>query len=271
MKLIDLTGKTFGRLTVIGRSGSASGHPTWDCVCSCGKRQSLALSNVKNAGTDCPHGPRFDDITGQRFGRLTVTGFAGHNRHRQTRWSALCECGGETVVTRLALTTRCTQSCGCLKADTTRARSTKHGRAPRENREPEYAVWLTMKARCMRRTAAGFASYGARGISVCERWLSYENFISDMGKRPSDAHTLERRDNDLGYGPDNCEWATRAVQANNKRSSRHIEHNGKTLTYSEWSCLSGVPQATIRWRHLHGWSAQDAIFKPTTKDVGASA
>lgn len=93
----------------------------------------------------------------------------------------------------------------------------KHGLVPRNNKPPEFNVWCKMRQRCSNPKSPDFQNYGGRGIAVCERWQDFAAFIADMGKRPSPAHTLERENNDKGYGPDNCIWATRDIQARNRR------------------------------------------------------
>lgn len=127
---------------------------------------------------------------------------------------------------------------------------------------PEYSAWRAMIKRCTNARNASYARYGARGITVCQRWLdSFENFIFDMGRRPSDKHSLDRIDNNAGYGPDNCRWATATEQQCNRSSVIAIEHNGQTFCVAEWSRRTGIPASTIKQRIRLGWNPVDAITK----------
>jgi hypothetical protein len=133
-------------------------------------------------------------------------------------------------------------------------------------RSPEYTVWMNMKKRCLDSGYRRFPDYGGRGITICGRWLeSFQNFIDDMGTRPSAKHSIERKDNDGNYEPTNCVWATRSEQDSNKRTSRLIAFRGETLTVKEWSRHTGLNHETIRNRLVIGWSAEMALTTPSKK------
>lgn len=140
-----------------------------------------------------------------------------------------------------------------------------HGHTPGQGTRggkssPEYVSWSGMKARCFGRTSTSFADYGGAGIGVCERWLVFENFLADMGRRPSGAHSIERIDNARDYGPGNCRWATARDQANNRRTNVLISHNGKSMTLAQWAQEVGVKYPTLWWRvRVAGWSFDEAI------------
>lgn len=151
-----------------------------------------------------------DDLTGQVFSRLTVLEFAGL-RHRQSRWLCACSCGKEKTVFGGNLKSGATRSCGCLIAETVGNRSRKHGLS----KTPEYKVWRAMFQRCEDRSSKSYRRYGGRGISICGRWRTFENFLADMGKRPSKTHSIDRVNNDGNYEPSNCRWATRKQQYEN--------------------------------------------------------
>lgn len=127
-------------------------------------------------------------------------------------------------------------------------------------KNPERPVWKGMIRRCTDPTCKGYKNYGGRGITVCDRWLSYENFIADMGKRPSARHSIERRNNSKGYDPDNCYWATRAEQNRNTRRSRFFEFNGKRQCMQDWAAELGIT-ASLLWSRLHvlGWPLERAL------------
>ncbi len=136
---------------------------------------------------------------------------------------------------------------------------TKHG----ESRSKEYRIWSAMRRRCNEASEPCYEHYGGRGIAVCEEWdNSFEKFLSDMGKKPSDRHTLERIDNNRNYEPANCKWATWDEQGQNKRNTVFVEHDGKVLTLRQWSAETGIPIDTLRHRRRDGWSPERMLSQP---------
>ncbi len=127
----------------------------------------------------------------------------------------------------------------------------------------EYTAWTNMKQRCENPQSEGYPRYGARGITVCERWHVFEAFLEDMGRKPSPEHSIERIDNDGHYAPDNCRWATRLEQGMNKRNNHWVTHEGVTLHLAEWARQAGVSVDTF-WRRInrYGWSFDRAIRAP---------
>ena len=119
-----------------------------------------------------------------------------------------------------------------------------------------------MISRCQNPNDAQFWKYGRRGINVCDRWLSFETFLADMGERPNKSFSLDRIDNDGDYEPGNCRWATRKEQARNRRSSMFIEYDGTRMTAIEWSERTGIPHDTLRKRIYAGWPVEDALCTP---------
>jgi hypothetical protein len=163
--------------------------------------------------------PPFRDITGERFGRLTVVAVAGKNRHGQHRWACACDCGGSRTVDGPSLRTGATRSCGCLWSESRRRNGARadgtanitHGLS----KIPEYAVWKTMVQRASGRGPLKDRHVYA-GIGVCDRWRDFAAFIADMGRRPSDTHSIDRIDGTRGYEPGNCRWATPSEQSRNR-------------------------------------------------------
>ncbi len=195
---------------------------------------------------------RFKDLTGRKFGRLTAVAFAGSISGRYC-WHCQCDCGAVSIVRAGRLLSKQTVSCGCYG----RTQHVKHGCS---NGGAEYRIWKHIKDRCCNPNDGAYKNYGGRGIQVCDRWLrSFENFIADMGPRPSRCHSIERKDNNKGYEPSNCCWATRAQQSRNKRNNRWFTHDGQTMTLSEWARHLQMSPAGILTRLNRGMSVGEAL------------
>ena len=126
-----------------------------------------------------------------------------------------------------------------------------------------HRTWANMIQRCTNPNNTGWSRYGGRGITVCERWRDFMKFAEDVGVRPSTSHTLERKDNDGPYCPENIRWATRKEQSQNMRSNHYLEHNGMRLPVSEWARRLGVSYVCILYRIKRGWSVEDAVTLPS--------
>jgi hypothetical protein len=194
------------------------------------------------------------NLVGQKFGRLIVLGKATSTNNKNSSWRCKCICGNEVIVTRPNLIQNHTKSCGCLNKDIVKTRCTTHGKT----NSIVYKKWTDMKTRCTNSNTKGFKNYGGRGIVVCERWTKFENFLEDMGDPPENM-TLERIDNEKGYSPENCKWATATEQANNKRNNIKIEFNGKTKSLRQWADEIGIPKSAISQRLLRGWSVRHVL------------
>lgn len=158
--------------------------------------------------------PVLIDLTGNHYGRLKVlcragSAFYGKNKSRFVTWKCMCDCGRIVSVTSYNLRKGIATSCGCYARDL----KTNHSMS----RTPEYKAWISMRYRCFSISSHAWCDYGGRGITVCERWLNFENFYVDMGPRPSPDHSLDRIDNDGNYEPDNCRWSTSEEQNSNRR------------------------------------------------------
>lgn len=134
----------------------------------------------------------------------------------------------------------------------------KHGHSPHRGASPTYRTWSGMIQRCKNPNEPAFNRYGGRGITVCDDWLNFEGFLADMGERPK-GKSLDRIDNNGGYCPENCRWATRKEQSNNTRTNRRITYKGKTKTLAEWSRCTGIKPSTLRTRLWRGWSIRRAL------------
>jgi hypothetical protein len=204
--------------------------------------------------------PKVKDLTGRVFGRLTVLKFDGLRNHN-AMWLCACACGKTKVLTRPNLLSGRTQSCGCFKSERNRELKTTHGHSVDHHESPTYKSWAHMVWRCTNPKSDKFKYYGERGIKVCERWLSFDAFLADMGPRPP-GMTIERNDNLKGYEPGNCRWASRLEQAHNKRNNVALTHGGVTCCFSELCRHFNVPEPRTRWRLKHGWSVVRAFSTP---------
>ena len=165
------------------------------------------------------------NLIGQVFGRLTVVKDSGERDPLRSYvlWLCKCSCGKRCLARSQVLLNGTKRSCGCLYAESlkTRRNRLRHGESTGDGRDtPEYHAWQGLKGRCLNPSNEDFAHYGGRGIKVCARWQSsYENFLADMGRKPSPEHSLDRINNDGNYEPGNCRWATYTEQNNNRRKN----------------------------------------------------
>jgi hypothetical protein len=190
---------------------------------------------------------------GARYGYLVVLSgtIPGPGRYKAT---CRCDCGNIKDIYQYSLLSGNTKSCGCIKGKTYR----KDGHWM--TRTKEYRAWGHMKNRCMNPKNKAYKYYGARGISVCERWMLFQNFFLDMGFSPSADHSIDRIDNNGDYCPANCRWATVKEQRRNKRDNRILSINGENRPLSVWAEMSGVNYKTAHNRLMMGWSPSEAVY-----------
>jgi hypothetical protein len=198
------------------------------------------------------------DITGQRFGRLVAIRMTAKSSvgppQRGEMWLLRCDDGNEIEAIKANVLSGRTRSCGCLQAETCGKGHTIHGHAG-AGVSSEYNSWRAMHQRCSNPNHKSYKNWGGRGITVCERWESFENFLSDMGLKPSPEHTLHRVDGDDNYKPGNVRWALPVEQANNTSRNRLITMAGETHTEAEWCRDLGVSKQVLLNR-IGRWSPE---------------
>lgn len=196
-----------------------------------------------------------------RFGRLTAVRYEQSSKNAQ--WLCFCECGNDCVVRADHLTQGRVRSCGCLASELVSARTTTHGETRGHQLTREYRCWYAMHSRCRDMKDS---RYGGRGIKVCERWTSFENFLADMGRCP-EGLTLDRINNNSGYSSDNCRWADAKAQNRNRSSNRQITFNGRTMCLADWCDDTGLPRTTLERRLNRGWPIEAALTTPRRQQV----
>lgn len=207
--------------------------------------------------------PPREFLTGRVFGRLTVIDDSLPSPNGRVRKALCsCSCGSQKAIRVDHLRGGKIQSCGCLLDEIRPLTQLKHGHARKRNQSATYGIWRGILKRCLDPTDHNYERYGGRGIKVCDRWRSFEAFLSDMGQRPSGL-SIERNDNNGDYEPTNCRWATRKEQNSNKRNNHIIEHDGLSLTITEWARRSGINHSTIIGRLRRGWSPAAAVQQRT--------
>lgn len=199
------------------------------------------------------------DLTGMRFGRWEVLGFAGRTGATDYRYRCRCSCGREKDVSSGHLTGGKSLSCGCLRGEQIGAHVRTHGRS----KSAEYTAWQSMRSRCNNPRVPYWNNYGGRGIRVCDRWNeSFAAFYADIGPRPSAEHSIDRIDNDGHYEPGNCRWSTRLEQAQNTRRKRAVmRYAGRDWLARDFNKKTGLPQHTFYRCYREGLSLSAALAR----------
>jgi hypothetical protein len=197
---------------------------------------------------------------GEQFGLFTVLSDQPVRVGKQLSCLCRCRCGNELLVNAHNLRAGKTLGCGCERNKQTGERSRSHGMS----KAPIYAVWLQARARCHDSRHKQYPAYGGRGIAMCEQWRnSFPQFLADMGEPPFPRAMLERVDNDQGYSPANCKWATRTEQNRNRRNNRLFEFRGRSMFLVDWAAELGINLRTLVSRiYQHGWSIEKSFTSP---------
>jgi hypothetical protein len=208
-----------------------------------------------------PNG-RDKNLPGDKYGRLTlveeVAGQAGKSVNR--KWLCQCDCSATTTSPMIrSLRSGSTTSCGCVHKATVSKMMMEYGTKHGLHGTPAYRSWKAMKARCANQKQPGYKNYGDRGIGICSRWAEFDNFYADMGPCPA-GMSLDRKDNSLGYSPENCVWATRTEQNRNQRSNRLVSYMGRNICVAEAAEIAGIRAGTVRARlNGYGWPISKAL------------
>lgn len=206
-----------------------------------------------------PTSKSFQNLTGKVYGRLLIKSFVGkimppYGKARYF-WECLCDCGKTVILVGGYFKYAGTRSCGCLHSEVASRAASTH----RQSKCSEYRIWSGIVQRCTNIKNQAYSDYGGRGIKVCERWRVFENFIADMGPRPSPEYSIDRIDNNGDYEPSNCQWSTQLQQMGNTRNSRLLTLNGTTLCVAEWERTLGFPKGIIHNRLRYGWNNERAL------------
>lgn len=264
---VDLEGKRFGKLTAIRKTKphvtSGGRYVTmWECVCDCGNKTTVSTQKLrKGHTTSCGcnkknnKGGRFNDLTGRKFGRLTVIRYLQEEERETKRkcWLCQCECGTVKGFNINKLTSGNTVSCSCAKSERIGNLNKKY----RNQNKRLYTIYRAMLERCFDEDNEEYHNYGGRGITVCEEWRdNFDDFADWAMTNGYDEHaprgqcTLDRKDNNKGYSPDNCRWITNKEQQNNRRYHIHILHDGKEYTLSQLARKLNIPYMYMWHRYV---------------------
>ena len=194
---------------------------------------------------------------GDKYNRLTAIKFS-HKAKTNQHWLFKCDCGNEKIISVSYVKSGATKSCGCLRKNN--GRKIIHGKTGTKI----YKCWCSMKRRCLDKNRKDYKHYGGRGITVCHKWLKFINFYKDMGEKPKGL-TLDRIDNNGDYCKENCRWATRKEQQNNRRDNYLITYKGKTQTINQWAERLGISRGVIFWRIKKGWSIKKTLENSVKK------
>lgn len=214
---------------------------------------------------------RFNNILGERYGRLVVIKQAGKDKHGGYLWLCKCDCGNERVILANSLLCGKTQSCGCYSREVVGKCNITHGKSGTRL----YRLWRSMITRCECTVSKCYKNYGGRGIKVCDEWRNdyqaFHDWALETGydeNAPKGQYTIDRIDVNGNYEPSNCRWATKTEQANNKRNNHFLELNGERHTVKEWSEITGIKAGSILSRIHLGWDTRRILQEPLKTHKG---
>lgn len=245
-KIKDLKGLSFGKLQVVEEHPERAKNSSaqWQCLCECGNVRvypSYELHIGRHTSCGCSKEERDAVSEGDVFGKLTTlyshTTYSKIRNRKSVYWVCFCKCGNQEVFRETEIVNKVRNSCGCSKVG--------HGESPTNGRTPEYISWSAAYGRCYNESDYSYENYGGRGIVMSERWKeSYDNFLKDMGRRPSPKHSLDRIDVNGNYEPNNCRWADKVTQSRNQRTGKANTSGFRGVDQPSRQYADGRP----RWR-----------------------
>lgn len=268
-KSIDLTGQRYGKLVVVEKAEPRQvGNRKrlfWNCVCDCGNTACVSGEHLRSGHTKSCGCKITDfsgeDLSGEKFGRLTVISFAEiikSGNGRRYMWNCQCDCGKICVIDASSLKSGNTQSCGCLARETKGKASIKHGK----RKTPLYNVWTLMKQRCHNETNKSYRLYGKRGIQVCDEWKDdFDKFYAwCMENGYKKGMQIDRIDTDGNYCPENCRFVTLKENENNRRDNVMIDYQGEKYTLAQFSEKFNMKYDRLRYLYIRcGLSIEEII------------
>lgn len=260
-KIINLKGQKFGRLIVLSFSYMQNHRSYWLCKCDCGNVKNIYSGDFKNGHTkSCgclKKNNNFKDITGQKFGRLTVIKFA-YVKDENAYFLCQCDCGRKHITKGARLRNGGVKTCGkCINPSGYRIHNM--------HKHKFYKIWADVKQRCLNKNYKAYKWYGNRGITVCKRWLEFINFRDDMyssykeHKLNNSYTSIDRINNNGNYCKENCRWATNEEQQRNKRDNHYLTYKGKTLLLIQWSEKLHINKNTIYGRFAKGCTVKEIL------------
>ncbi len=253
-KIKDITGMRYGKLQVLRFAGfGKDNRDRWECLCDCGKiiiTNGKDLRQGKSKSCGCGKGKNANDLTNMRFGRLTAIKPIGL-KNRSIEWLCKCDCGKEVRVLSYRLLRGYKISCGCHY---------KHYETHGMHDTRLYRIWAGMKSRCTIPTATGYENYGGRRIKFCDEWNDFEPFRDwALSNGYRDNLSIDRKDNNGNYEPENCRWATELEQQNNKSNNHLVEINGVVKNMKQWCKEYNLNYDTFRTRLNKGWVGEQLL------------
>lgn len=255
-------GMRFGKITILRRLPQTKSYPQFECKCDCGNIIIVNHQYFKKSEVCCNdcRTPKVEDISGQKFGRLTAIKYAGKSKGKQTLWECRCDCGKTVIVHHQNLKSGHTSSCGCYNNELISEREKTHG----QTKTRLYNIWHDMNYRCSSQKHSSYKDYGGKGIIVCEEWRkSFEAFRDwALQNGYSDDLSLDRMNGNGNYFPENCRWATLIQQANNTNRNLFFTVDGHTDTLANLCRKYDMPYVVVHARIYRGWKVEKALTTP---------